>query len=237
MGKLKVLIVEDEAAILSGLADVFLFHGYDVDAASDGAVGRQKALAGGHDLIILDVMLPNVDGFTICDAVRKQDKSVPIIMLTAMSGDEDVVNGLRLGADEYIAKPFSVRVLLARAEAVLRRSRKAELMAREIRLGNHVVVDTLNMTGRYEAEPGRSEDFTRREIDLLLYLSAHRDRPVPREELLVKVWGYAEGSRVETRTVDIHIAKLRRKIEPDAKEPRHLVTVRGMGYRLDGSHD
>lgn len=236
MGKLKILIVEDETAILTGLVDVFLFHGYDVDFAKDGAVGREKALTGGHDLIILDVMLPHVDGFTICDAVRKKDKSVPIIMLTAKTAEEDVINGLKLGADEYIAKPFSIRVLIARAEAVLRRSRKAELMAREIRLGDFIVIDTQNMTGHYPAEPGRKEEFTRREIDLLLYLSANRDRPATREELLVKVWGYSEGANVETRTIDIHIAKLRRKIEPDAKEPRHLVTVRSMGYRLDGTH-
>lgn len=233
--KIKVLIVEDEDAIRLGLVDVFVFHGYEVEAASDGAVGRDLALSGKHDLLILDVMLPHVDGFSICDAVRKKNREVPIIMLTAKTSEEDVLAGLKLGADEYIAKPFSIRVLLARAEAVLRRSRKTEQLARELDLGGFVVIDTRNLIGRYPTDPTRTEEFTRREVDVLLYLKAHSDRPVGRDELLVKVWGYTEGSQVETRTVDIHIAKLRRKTEPDPKEPLHLVTVRGMGYRLDGA--
>ena len=233
--KLRLLIVEDEEAIRRGLVDVFVFHGYDVEFAADGQEGLDKALAGRFDLIVLDVMLPTLDGYSICDAVRKRDRSVPIIMLTAKSSDEDVINGLSLGADEYIPKPFSIRVLLARAEAVLRRSRKSELLAREIKLEGFITIDTQNMVGRYDGSPGKVEEFTRREIDLLLYLKSHKDRPVPREELLVKVWGYTEGSHVETRTIDIHVAKLRRKIEPDAKEPRFLVTVRGAGYRLDGT--
>jgi len=235
IAKVKVLIVEDEDAIRLGLVDVFVFHGYEVEAASDGATGRDLALSGKHDLLILDVMLPHVDGFSICDAVRKKNREVPIIMLTAKTAEEDVLAGLKLGADEYIAKPFSIRVLLARAEAVLRRSRKTEQMARELDLGGFVVIDTQNLIGRYPTEANRTEEFTRREVDLLLYLKAHSDRPVGRDELLVKVWGYTEGSQVETRTVDIHIAKLRRKTEPDPKEPLHLVTVRGMGYRLDGA--
>lgn len=233
--KLKILIVEDEDAIRSGLVDVFVFHGYAVEAAADGKTGMELALKGGFDLIVLDVMLPHVDGFTICEAIRKKDRCIPVIMLTAKAADEDVILGLKLGADEYIPKPFSVRVLVARAEAVLRRSRKAELLARELRLGTFVTIDTQNLTGTYPENPGVVLEFTRREIDLLVYLNAQKDRPVTREELLVKVWGYNDGSQIETRTVDIHIAKLRRKIEPDAKEPTHLVTVRGVGYRLDGA--
>jgi DNA-binding response OmpR family regulator len=235
--KLKVLIVEDEEAIVRGLADVFVFHGYDVVTAMDGQIGLDTALAGGFDLIILDVMLPTLDGFSICNGIRQRDRTVPIIMLTAKTSDEDIVTGLKLGADEYVAKPFSIKVLLARAESVLRRSRKAELAARAIRLGDYVTIDTHNLKATYPGQNGREEEFTRREVELLLYLKAHRDRPVPRDELLVKVWGYTEGAQVESRTVDIHIAKLRRKIEADGKEPRFLVTVRGTGYRLDGCDD
>ena len=235
--KLRVLVVEDEEAIRQGLVDVLIYHGYEVVAEARGDVGLQAATAGGFDLMLLDVMLPGVDGFAICAAVRKRDRAVPIIMLTAKTSDEDIVSGLALGADEYIAKPFSIRVLLARAEAVLRRSHKAELKARAITLGGVVTIDTKNLTGTWRDAPERTEEFTRREIDLLLFLKAHRDRPVTREELLVKVWGYPEGSQIETRTIDIHIAKLRRKIEPEAKEPRYLVTVRGMGYRLDHCDD
>jgi two-component system response regulator RegX3 len=235
--KLRVLVVEDEEAIRQGLADVLVYHGYEVVTEARGDVGLQTAIAGGFDLMLLDVMLPGVDGFAICAAVRKRDRAVPIIMLTAKTSDEDVVNGLALGADEYVAKPFSIRVLLARAEAVLRRSHKAELKARTIALGGVLSIDVKNLTGTWAGDAGRVEEFTRREVDLLLFLKAHRDRPVTREELLVKVWGYPEGSQIETRTVDIHIAKLRRKIEPDAKEPRFLVTVRGMGYRLDHADD
>ena len=150
--KLRVLIVEDEEAIRQGLADVFVFHGYDVETAADGTSGLAQAIAGGHDLIILDVMLPGIDGFHICDAIRQKDRAVPIIMLTAKTADEDIVNGLRLGADEYVAKPFSIRVLLARADAVLRRSRKSELLARELRLGTFVVVDTQNLVATFQPD-------------------------------------------------------------------------------------
>jgi len=227
--KLRVLIVEDEAAIRAGLIDVLVYHGYDVDGAADGRDGLAKALSGRFDLIILDVMLPGVSGFDICDAVRKCDRDQPIIMLTAKVSDDDIVRGLSLGADDYVAKPFSIAQLVLRVEAVLRRSRAVVEMATRIRLGNDVEIDTQNLSGRRGDEVYA---FTRREMDVLQYLHAQSARPVSRDELLTQVWGYAKHLDLETRTVDIHVAKLRRKIEDNPKEPVHLITVRGAGYRL-----
>jgi len=226
--KTSILIVEDEVSIRTGLEDVFVYHGYAVDTAEDGREGLRKASSGRYDLLLLDVMLPGVDGFEICDRVRAQDREQPIIMLTAKTSDEDIVHGLRLGADDYVAKPFSVAQLVARVEAVLRRARVGT--GRDaIDLGGEIEVDTRNLAARRGDE---SLSFTRREMDVLQYLDANKDRPVSREELLNKVWGYARGLDIETRTVDIHIAKLRRKLEPDPAQPRYLVTVRGAGYRL-----
>jgi two-component system response regulator RegX3 len=227
--KPRILVVEDEAAIRDGLTDVLVYHGYDVDAVGDGRIGLDKALSGRYDLLLLDVMLPGRDGFAICDEVRKGDRDQPIIMLTAKTSDEDIVNGLTLGADDYIAKPFSIAQLLLRVKAVLRRSRVGIAQATQITLAEGVEIDTRNLSGRRGSE---SLTFTRREIEILQYLHQHSERPVSRDELLTRVWGYDRTAEIETRTVDIHIAKLRRKIETDAKEPRHLLTVRGAGYRL-----
>jgi len=227
--KTRLLIVEDEVAIRTGLTDLFVFHGYEVEAAADGREGLRKALAGGYDLLLLDVMLPGVDGFEICNRVRAADPEQPIVMLTAKTSDEDIVRGLTLGADDYVAKPFSVTQLVLRVQAVLRRARTVQEDLALIRLGDGFEIDIRNLSGRRGAE---TLAFTRREVELLKYLAANAERPVPREELLHRVWGYARGADIETRTVDIHIAKLRRKIEPDPAEPRHLVTVRGAGYRL-----
>ena len=223
--KARLLIVEDEAAIRSGLVDVFVYHGYEVDTADHGDDGLRKALSGQFDLILLDVMLPGVDGFEICNRIRQQDRQQPVIMLTAKSSDEDIVQGLTLGADDYVAKPFSVTQLVLRVEAVLRRSGFGEASAREIKLNNCLVIDTENLCSGDTV-------FTRREMDLLHYLCQKSERPVAREELLARVWGYANHMEIETRTVDIHIAKLRRKIETDPASPETIVTIRGAGYRL-----
>ncbi len=223
--KAKLLVVEDEAAIRSGLVDVFVYHGYAVDTAETGDDGLRKSLSGRYDLILLDVMLPGVDGFEICNRIRQQDRQQPVIMLTAKSSDEDIVQGLTFGADDYVAKPFSVTQLVLRVQAVLRRSGIDEDNTREINLVNGMVIDTQNLCAGETA-------FTRREMDLLQYLYQQSERPVPREELLARVWGYANHLEIETRTVDIHIAKLRRKIETDPANPEAIVTVRGAGYRL-----
>jgi two-component system response regulator RegX3 len=225
----RLLIVEDEAAIRDGLVDVFVYHGFAVDSCGDGNVALEKALTGRYDLILLDVMLPGMNGFDICDAIRARDRDQPIIMLTAKSSDEEIIQGLKLGADDYVAKPFSIQQLVLRVEAVLRRSEAGRLEADTISLMSGVVIDTRNLNGRAADD---ELTFTRREIDILQYLAAHSARAVSREELLNKVWGYARNLDIETRTVDIHIAKLRRKIETDSKEPGNLITVRGAGYRL-----
>jgi DNA-binding response OmpR family regulator len=230
--KARILIVEDEAAIRAGLIDVLVYHGYEIEAVADGREGLEKALSGRYDLVLLDVMLPGCDGFSICDAVRRADRDQPIIMLTAKTSDSDIVNGLSLGADDYVAKPFSVAQLVLRVKAVLRRSRTGIPAAALIRLDGDVEIDTLNLAG---TRAGLPLAFTRREIEILAYLHANPERPVSRAELLTRVWGYDRSADIETRTVDIHIAKLRRKIEPDPKAPRNLVTVRGAGYRLVAS--
>ncbi len=229
--KPRLLIIEDEPAILTGLLDLFVYHGYDVDAAQDGRLGLEKALLGNYDLIILDIMLPILDGFAVCDAIRHHSREQPLIILTAKTTDEDIITGLTLGADDYVAKPFSVRELVLRVEAVLRRSARRRYEEAQLCIGAHLQIDTRNLVGtqRGSAEPIL---FTRREVDILQYLKQHHERPVSREELLVEVWGYANASRFETRTVDIHMAKLRRKIEPNPKAPTVLITVRGEGYRL-----
>ncbi|MBV1930523.1 MAG: response regulator transcription factor [Porticoccaceae bacterium] len=227
--KAKILVVEDEAAIRAGLIDVLLYHGFQPDAVEDGQSGLDKALTGKYDLILLDVMLPKLDGFEVCNRIRAADREQAIIMLTAKTSDEDIIQGLQLGADDYVAKPFSVAQLLERIKAVLRRARIGIETAHMLELGDDIQIDTRNLTGQRGQE---SLAFTRREIDLLQYLSAHSERPVPRDELLSKLWGYAKNLELETRTVDIHIAKLRRKIESNPARPRFLVTVRGAGYRL-----
>ena len=227
--KIRLLIVEDEEAIRAGLIDVFVYHGYDVDFAVDGPVGLDKALSGCFDLILLDVMLPGMDGFEICNRIRAQDLDQPVIMLTAKGADEDIIQGLSLGADDYVAKPFSVAQLVLRVQAVLRRSRIGAELDATLRLGNDVEIDCRNLQGQRD---DKALAFTRREVEMLQYLRMNSDRPVSRDELLTKVWGYAKNLDMETRTVDIHIAKLRRKIELDPSQPRYLVTVRGAGYRL-----
>ncbi len=225
--KAHLLVVEDEAPIRAGLLDLFVFHGYEVTAAADGLEGLRLASTRRFDLILLDLMLPGMDGFEICDRVREQDPAQPIIMLTARTGDQDIIEGLRLGADDYVSKPFSVTELVLRVQAVLRRSRGVR--PQSLRLGD-LALDLDGLSGqRGEARMA----LTRREADLLAYLAGQCARAVSREELLHKVWGYARNAGLETRTVDIHIAKLRRKIEPDPSHPRFLLTVRGAGYRLD----
>jgi len=227
--KASILIVEDEPAIRTGLIDVFTYHGYDTACAEQGPEGLRLALGGGFDLVLLDVMLPGMDGFEICQRIRERLPEQAVIMLTAKTGDEDIVQGLSLGADDYVSKPFSVTQLVLRVQAVLRRTRPDTPVQEQIHLGDDLLLDVPNLSG---SRDGRPLSFTRREMEVLSYLHAHRDRPVSREELLSGVWGYAQELDIETRTVDIHVAKLRRKIEADSRSPRYLVTIRGAGYRL-----
>ena len=234
--KPRLLIIEDEEPIRVGLEDLFVYHGFAVETAADGPTGLAKALTGTFDLILLDIMLPGLDGFAICDRVRAVDRGQPIIMLTARTADADIIQGLRLGADDYVSKPFSVTELVLRVRAVLRRSGALGSPIHRLRIGD-LDLDVPNLCGH---RGDQEIPFTQREVDILKYLAANAERPISRDELLNKVWGYARDCGLETRTVDIHIAKLRRKIESDPSDPRWLVTVRGVGYRLlppSHSHD
>ena len=226
--KSRILVVEDEAAIREGLIDVLVYHQYEVETAATGPDGLKMAQSGHFDLILLDVMLPGMDGYEICDRIRAEDPNQPIIMLTAKTSDDEIVQGLKLGADDYVPKPFSIQQLVLRIEAVLRRSRTGRAQARMINLPG-LKIDSESLSGSGDRP---DVTFTRREIEVLSYLAQHTDRPVSRDELLLKVWGYGRNLDIETRTVDIHIAKIRRKIEVDSKAPQVLLTVRGAGYRL-----
>ncbi len=230
MSKQNLLIIEDEKAILQGLIDVFVFHGFAVDFAEDGQTGLDKALTGQFDLILLDVMLPSIDGFEICNKIREKDRQQAIIMLTAKSSEEDIITGLTLGADDYIAKPFSVRELVLRVNTVLRRQ-LPDITENTILSIGEIDIDCANLI-QLNSSAAQPHVFSRREIDILQYLKTHHHRPVSRDELLEQVWGYQQVDSIETRTVDIHIAKLRRKIENNPKSPSNLITVRGEGYRL-----
>ncbi|MEM7466375.1 MAG: response regulator transcription factor [Pseudomonadota bacterium] len=227
--KLKILVVEDEAAIREGLVDVLVYHGYDVETADDGAAGLHLALGGEFDLVLLDIMLPNMDGFEVCNRIRQRDRNQAIMMLTAKVAEEDIINGLKLGADDYVAKPFSITELTLRIEALLRRTSPVTTLDSTLIIDDELSVDTANLCGTCN---GQDINFTRRELEIIQYLFSHHERAVPRDELLREVWGYAKTADIETRTVDIHIAKLRRKIEANPKDPERLLTIRGAGYRL-----
>lgn len=232
--KFKILVVEDEAAIRDGLIDVLVYHGYEVEAVGDGGEGLSRALNSRFDLVLLDVMLPTKNGFEICDAIRQHDRELAVIMLTAKGSEDDIINGLKLGADDYMAKPFSITELILRIEAILRRTKSARKLASTLTISERLSIDTNNLCGTCDDQ---EISFTRREVDILQYLYAHRERAVSRDELLSEVWGYAKHVDIETRTVDIHMAKLRRKIEQDPKLPTRLVTIRGAGYRLNVGDD
>lgn len=227
--KQKLLIVEDEQAILHGLVDLFTFNGFDVDSRSDGKEGLDAALSGNYDCIILDVMLPSLDGFSICDQIRKQSREQAVLMLTAKNSEEDIINGLALGADDYVSKPFSVRELVLRVEALLRRSGSLSDDGDFLTIGDGISINVHDLTASVD---GETVPFTRREVDILQLLKKHSNRPVSRDTLLTEVWGYKNCSDLDTRTVDIHMAKLRKKVEQDPKEPNLIVTVRGEGYML-----
>ncbi len=223
-----ILIIEDEIAIAEGLVDLCELNGYNVKHCADGETGLAEALTGQYGLILLDLMLPGIDGFTVCDKIREKDRSTPIIILSAKNSDEDIINGLKYGADDYIPKPFSVPMLLARIEAVLRRSRQSAENEGKLIAGN-LKIDFRE----YRGTRGTEEiAFTRKEVEILEYLWTNRDHAVPRSELLRKVWGYENADSVDTRTVDIHITKLRKKIEDDPSHPKFLVTFRGEGYQM-----
>ncbi len=224
----RVLIVEDDEAMAVALRDGFGFEGYEVGLAHDGETALRTAADGNWDLMILDVMLPKMSGLDVCKQIRKDGGNVPIIMLTARGQEIDKVVGLKSGADDYVTKPFSFLELVARVEAILRRSSEVAKGPERYRFGD-VKLDF----GRMEALKGeRAVDLSRREFELLRYMVSHRGKAIPRERLLEAVWGYDEQSH--TRTVDMHVAKLRKKIEDDPVKPSFIVTVHRVGYKFTG---
>lgn len=225
--KAHILIVEDDQAILRGLSDVLVFNGYRVQGIEDGGEGLTAILEGQFDLVLLDVMLPTMDGFSICKQVRQSRPTQPIIMITAKGSEDDIVNGFNAGVDDYVPKPFSLRELIVRVEAVLRRSGK-HLGDERIECQGHVF-DGKNLRAHYGE---RVQDLTRREMDILAYLYHHQDRIVSKKELLTEVWHYADVN-IETRTVDIHMLKLRKKLTFLNSQAEMIKTVRGEGYRLE----
>jgi DNA-binding response OmpR family regulator len=221
----RILVIEDDPAILRGLADNLGCESHEVLTAGDGESGYALALAHKPDLILLDLMLPRMSGYELCRKLRAESVATPIVMLTARGDEADRVVGLDLGADDYITKPFSVRELLARIRAVLRRAQVHSALPAELRFGN-VVVDFR----RYEARRGdRPVELTRKEFGLLRLLAARSGEPVTRDDLLNEVWGYE--AMPTTRTVDNHVASLRAKLEDNPSDPRHLFTVHGVGYK------
>jgi len=222
---LRLLVVEDDPDLNRQLVTALGEAGYAVDTAFDGEEGHFLGDTEPYDAVVLDIGLPKKDGLSVLEQWRRDDRKMPVLILTARERWSDKVAGMDAGADDYVAKPFSVTQLLLRVQAVLRRSGIGEDACREISLCNGLVIDTENLCAGEVV-------FTRREMDVLVYLSQQPERPVSREELLARVWGYANHMEIETRTVDIHIAKLRRKIEVNAASPEAIVTVRGAGYRL-----
>jgi DNA-binding response OmpR family regulator len=222
----RILVVEDEPRLARGLQDDLSLEGYGVEVVGDGAAAARRAREAPFDLIILDVMLPKMDGFEVCRELRRERVRTPIIMLTARTGESDKVLGLEVGADDYVTKPFSPKELRARIKAVLRRVGEDEPLS--YRFGD-VEVDF----GRCELRrAGGLVDTTAMELRLLGAFVRHRGRTLSRARLLDEVWG--PGTFVTDRVVDTHVTNLRKKIEPEAGSPRYLVSVRGMGYRFDG---
>jgi len=225
--KARILVVEDDVALLRGLLDVLVFNGYEAKGAQDGAQGLRIALEDKFDLILLDVMLPTLDGFSICKDIRDKKPGQGIIMVTAKGSEDDIVAGFQAGADDYISKPFSLREFMVRVEAVLRRTGKS-LGDQEVHFRN-IFFDGKNLKAEYK---DRSVELTRREIEIFMYLYRHQDRIVSKKELLIEVWQYADAD-IETRTVDIHMLKFRKKMAMLIEDCPFIATIRGEGYRLE----
>lgn len=224
----RIVIVEDEPAIRRGISDALRACGYAVAEAGDGALGLQEGVRLGVDLVLLDLLLPKLDGLEVLNQIRKVRPSLPVIILTARGAEEDRVRGLKMGADDYVVKPFSARELLARVEAVLRRSAGRPLDIATARLA-HATIDFERREIRWSGE--RRSEMSEMESALLRFLVSHRTRAVSRDELLTRLWGIGNG-HVETRTIDMHVARLRTKLkDPSGKRtPEAILTVRSQGY-------
>ncbi len=227
--KEKILIIEDEEDLVKGLKLNLADEGYEVDWASDGVEGLRKALEERPHLVILDIMLPKMNGLDICRELRQKNISIPIIMLTAKGEEIDKVLGLEIGADDYMTKPFSIRELLARIKAHLRREKRERKTVPDVYRFGDVEIDFTHFKVKRK---DKDLDLTSLEIDILKYLIAHKEEVVTREALLDKVWGYEKYPT--TRTIDNHILKLRKKIEKDPSHPKYILSVYGEGYRFVG---
>ena len=224
---LRILLVEDEPGLVLTVSDLLTAEGYEVEAAADGESGLAKAAAGKFHMVILDVMLPRKSGFDVCRELRQRGVDVAILMLTAKTQVVDRVVGLKLGADDYLTKPFDPAELLARVEALLRRVRQEKRIPVQTFKFGDVEVDFERAEVR---KSGQQVSLASKELNLLRYLVDHRGRVVPREELLQNVWEYAGD--VSSRTIDVHVAWLRQKLEDNPQSPKHIHTIRGMGYRF-----
>ncbi len=224
----RILIVEDEPAMVAGLRDNFEFEGYDVISADNGKAGLERALADDPDLVVLDVMMPLMSGLDVCKQLKARRPSVPIIMLTARGQEIDKVVGLELGADDYVTKPFSVRELMARAKAVLRRVSPQPGLPDVYRFSDVEV----NVRSNEVLRAGTPIELSAKEFALLAYFISHPAETLSRDRLLDAVWGYENYPN--TRTVDAHIVHLRQKLELNPEEPRFILTVHGSGYKFVG---
>jgi DNA-binding response OmpR family regulator len=224
----KILIVEDEPNMVAGLRDNFEFEGYQVLTAPDGVAGLERALSESPDLVILDVMMPRMSGLDVCKQLKAKKPSMPIIMLTARGQEVDKVVGLELGADDYVTKPFSIRELLARVKAVLRRAGTLPKQGEKFAFGEVEV----NLRNCQVSRKGKALEFSSKEFELLKYFLNHPGETLSRDRLLEDVWGYDRFPT--TRTVDAHIVRLRQKVEPKPEDPRFILTVHGTGYKFVG---
>ncbi|MBI2159264.1 MAG: response regulator transcription factor [Candidatus Rokubacteria bacterium] len=221
----RILVVDDEPEIVRGLEDNLRFEGYQTVSATNGEDGLALALSDAPDLVLLDIMMPKMSGWDVCRELRGRGVDVPVIMLTARGAEVDRVLGLELGADDYVTKPFSLRELLARVRAVLRRPGPRQKFE-EFAFGDV----RIRLRGRQVFRAGREVRLTRKEFDLLVFLVEHRGEVVTRERLLDEVWGYERFPT--TRTVDTHVLRLRRKFEADPDRPAWIRTVHGQGYKF-----
>jgi two-component system alkaline phosphatase synthesis response regulator PhoP len=223
----RILLVEDEPGLSLTLSDLLTNEGYDVEAVVDGATGLDRASHGAFDLVVLDLMLPRMSGLEVCRELRRRGRDVAILMLTAKSQLTDRVAGLKLGADDYLTKPFEPPELLARIEALLRRTQKKDLAPLASFQFDDIDID---FERNHVTRAGAPVSLASKELELLRYLINRRGTVVSREELLEGVWEYQPG--VSSRTIDVHVAWLRQKLETNPQSPRHIHTVRGVGYRF-----
>ncbi|MDY3555467.1 response regulator transcription factor [Gemmata sp. JC717] len=229
MPKARIVVVEDEPAIRRGVSDALRLSGYDVTETADGAAGLREAGSAGVDLVLLDIMLPKRDGLEVLSELRRTNPTRPVVLLTARGSEDDRVRGLRMGADDYVVKPFSAKELIARVEAILRRTMRPAAEVRLVELGSGTI-DLLRREVRWAG--GERADLSETEAALLGYLVSNRERAVSREELLSRVWGIGTAG-LETRAVDMHVARLRAKLRDPAgrdDQPEAIVTVRAHGY-------